>query len=105
MLWALTVIVMGCRHALGKSARISFLFATSFLAGIAGIIAAFMCNFENTILLAATEESFLVSSYWGSAFGVYFMVSFVAFVGGFDRKWNRLFMLFVFGTVPLCQIA
>lgn len=97
MVFALMVVVMACRHSLGKSARISFLFTTSFLAGLSGILAAFMCSFENPVLRAATEESFRNPTYWGSAFGVYFLVSFVAFVGGFDRKWNRLFMLFVFG--------
>ena len=84
-----TVLMQAGRHALGKSARVCFLFAAAFLAGIAAVVAGLACVFENPVALHYATCSTVDATYPGVAFGICFMGSMVAIAGAFERKWNR----------------
>ena len=93
---ALTVVIQGCRHALGKSARISFLFSLSLFSGIAAVTAVSASAFGHAgarvlVTCAITEGTFV-----GSAFGALFLCAIVALAGGLECGWNRYFLLFAF---------
>ncbi len=93
---ALLVILQGCRHALGKSARASFLLSASTLAGVAGVAAAVAVYFGHSGAVAATKCGLSESSFAGSAFGAYFLAGFAALVAAFENRWTRQFGLFAF---------
>ena len=91
------VLMQACRHALGKSARVCFLFASAFLAGVAALVAALACVFGNSAALLQAACSTVDASYPGMAFGLCLVGSMVAMAGAFERKWNR--------AMPLLAIA
>jgi hypothetical protein len=91
---ALAVVVQACRHALGQSARVSFLFAGSFLAGVAGLAFATAGALGFEPLLALAKAATSEASYCGSAFGVWLLVSLAAVCGGFEQRWNSCLLLF-----------
>ena len=91
------VLMQAGRHALGKSARVCFLFVAALLAGIAAIVAGLACVFENPVALHYAACSTVDATYPGVAFGICFMGSMVAIAGAFERKWNR--------AMPLLAIA
>ena len=91
------VLMQAGRHALGKSARVCFLFVAALLAGIAAVVAALACVFENPVSLRYTACSTVDATYPGTAFGLCFIGSMVAIAGAFERKWNR--------AMPLLAIA
>ena len=91
------VLMQAGRHALGKSARVCFLFVAALLAGIAAIVAGLACVFENPVALHYAACSTVDATYPGVACGICFMGSMVAIAGAFERKWNR--------AMPLLAIA
>jgi hypothetical protein len=91
------VLMQAGRHALGKSARVCFLFVVALLAGIAAVVAGLACVFENPVALHYATCSTIDATYPGVAFGICFMGSMVAIAGAFERKWNR--------AMPLLAIA
>ena len=93
-----TVIIQACRHALGKSARVCFLFSAAFLAAAAAVAAALICAFggEESVRLALC--SLADPTYAGTAFGLCLMGSMVAIVGSFERKWKRPMPLLAFAV-------
>ena len=95
---ALTVLLAGCRHALGKSARISFLAISSFMAATGAVAAAtaFACGNEGAV--AASKCDVRTASYVGSAYGLYFLGGIVAIVGAFECRWNKLLLVFAFAV-------
>jgi hypothetical protein len=102
---ALTVLVQGCRHALGKSARIGFLFISSALAGLASFIAVVaMTAFGHDELHKAVACDFRSASFVGVAFGVYFVAATAALVGAFELKWNKAIPL-VFLSIGGCGLG
>jgi len=94
---AVTVIIQAARHALGKSARVCFLFAAAFLAAIAAISAALACAFGHEGAIRQAQCSLADPTYAGNAFGLCLMGSMVAIVVSFERKWQR--------AMPLLLIA
>ena len=88
-----TVIIQASRHALGKSARVCFLFAAAFLAAIAAISAALACAFGNEGAIRLAQCSLADPTYAGNAFGLCLMGSMVAIVVSFERKWQRVMPL------------
>ena len=76
------VLMIGCRHALGKAARTAFCFTASALAGI----------------FALAELAFGIDGAPPAAFayGIYLMAGTVALAGAFEFRWNRIMLLFVF---------
>ena len=86
---ALTVILIGCRHSLGQSARVSFLFVSSALAGAAALVAVVLLVQGNrwACEAAGCSKSY---SYVGVAWGIYLLAGTVATALMFERKWNKL---------------
>ena len=91
---ALLVLLQGCRHALGKTARAYFLVASSLLAGTAALvaIATGMAGYAGS--MEFMECSLATSSYPGMAFGLHFLGGIAGLVAGFERRWNRYTLLF-----------
>ena len=94
---AVLVIVQGCRHALGKAARVAFLFVASLLAGIAAFVAGIACANGSETALAMTQFSTEDFSFVGNAFGLHLMGGVVAISGSFERKWKRALPLLALG--------
>ena len=94
---AVVVLMQAGRHALGKSARVCFLFIAAVLAGVAAVVAALACIFGNPVALRFASSSTVDATYPGTAFGLCFLGSMVAMAGAFERKWHR--------AMPLLAIA
>lgn len=94
---AVVVLMQAGRHALGKSARVCFLFIAAVLAGVAAVVAAIACVFGNPVAMRFASSSTVDATYPGTAFGLCFMGSMVAVAGAFERKWHR--------AMPLLAVA
>ncbi|MBR1921188.1 MAG: O-antigen ligase family protein, partial [Kiritimatiellae bacterium] len=94
---AATVLMQSCRHALGKSARVCFLFAGAFLAGVAAFSAAVACACGHARALALAACPIEDATYAGTAFGLHFMGSMVATACSFERKWQKVMPLLAIG--------
>lgn len=92
---AVVVVMQGCRHALGKAARLGFLFISSALAGLAAVVAIVCAASGHSGALAASACSTVDASYVGNAFGLYLAASMPSLVGAFERKWNRAMPLVI----------
>ena len=68
---AVAVMMQGCRHALGKSARGAFLFMASFLAGTASIAAIVSAACGHAGALAASACANSDATFAGNAFGLH----------------------------------
>lgn len=84
---ALTVLLIGCRHSLGRSARMAFLQIASSLAGLASVIAILLAANGNGSILKLMECPPLSCSYVGTAFAVYFIASLVSVIAAFEYNW------------------
>ena len=85
---AFTILVQGCRHALGRSARMAFLLLVSFLSGLAAVtavLAVFWGCPEALAVLKTTDGS--LSSFVGLSFGLYLLAGTVALAASFEQKW------------------
>ena len=101
---ALCCVVSGCRHALGKSARTSFVFCSGLFAG-AGALSAVVLSWAEVCDASpffALDSS--VSSFAGPAFGMFLLGSVAALAGGLDLKWNKLLLLFSF-SIGSCALG
>ena len=78
------VLIQAGRHALGKSARVCFLFVAALLSGLAAVVAGLACVFENPVALRYATCSTVDATYPGVAFGLCFMGSMVAIAGAFE---------------------
>lgn len=94
---AVCVIVMGVRHALGKSARVSFLFMCSLLGALAAIAAAMAVKCGAVNALSATKIDYIKPSFAGSIFAVLSMCGVVSLSGAANLEWRRLGILFSLG--------
>ncbi|MBO7482853.1 MAG: hypothetical protein J6U17_03070 [Kiritimatiellae bacterium] len=94
---ALTVLMLGCRHSLGKSARVSFLLTSSSLAGLAAIaaIVAVFFGHEGAVLAASCPT--VTSSFAGACFGLYFLAGVASLSGLYECGWGSL--------LPLAMLA
>lgn len=86
---ALAVILQGCRHALGRSARMAFLLVSSALAGSGTVALAVMLAAESPIAQALVSYSLSNPRYVGSVMGVYWIVGIVSLLAAYERKWLR----------------
>ena len=91
---AFLVVVTGCRHALGKTARMSFLFTASSLAGLAAIVAAVAFQLGHAGAAKAAACAVTDPSYYGTAFGLHLLGGVAALVGAFECRWNKYMILF-----------
>ena len=76
------VLLIACRHALGKAARMAFCFASSAFAGVFALVE--LLNAGGSASLAAL------------AYGIYLLTGTVALAGAFELRWNRIMLLFLF---------
>jgi len=112
---ALTVVVLGCRHALGKSARVAFVFSCTVFAGAAALTAMALCAFGHpgaraAVAMTVTPQN---ASFAGTAFGLHFLGGLAGLVGAYENKWgSRIFFyslalgavaagLYFFAPVPV----
>ena len=96
MIVALATVTETCRHALGKSARTSFLSFLSVFAGIAAIVAAAACFFGWGKAPLMAECQLSTSSYVGAAFGICLLAGMAALVGAFEKGWSNFLLLYSF---------
>ncbi len=89
--------MQGCRHALGKSARVGFAFVASILAGLASVVLCVAAFCGHGTALAAAACSASDASFIGNAFGLYLAAGVVALIGAFERKWKRAMPLLIVG--------
>ena len=92
---AVAVMMQGCRHALGKSARGAFLFMASFLAGTASIAAIVSAACGHAGALAASACANSDATFVGNAFGLHLAGAMVALVVSFERKWKSAMPLLI----------
>jgi len=92
------ILLQGCRHSLGSSARMAFLFVSSSLAGLAGVVALLVASAGNVVVQAAMACSVTSSFYVGMAFYLHLLGGTVALVAAFERKWNLTMPLFAFSV-------
>ena len=92
---ACMVLVLACRHALGRSARQAYFLISSALAGTAAALALFMANMGNPVASAAVRCPYAELSYVGVAFSVHAVCGVVAAVSVLEKKWNHVVPLLV----------
>ena len=93
---SLAVAVAGCRHALGRSARLSFLLCSSLFAAC-GAVAAIVCAWAGVPgIVRNMALDFPPQPFCGGAYGVWMLSGIVALAGGLESRWNKLLLLFSF---------
>lgn len=94
---ALLIVLQGCRHALGQSARMAFLLISSFLSGLSASILAvqFVSGSQGINDLVVCGMSNPI--FRGSVFGAYWIVGTVAMLAAYERRW--------FMVMPLAFVA
>lgn len=90
------VVVEGCRHALGKAARLAFLYTSSLLSGVAALVAALAGYFGHSGVLAFESATFENPSFVGTVFGIYMLAAIIAFAGGLESQWRKITALSIF---------
>ena len=95
------VVVSGCRHALGRSARHAWLLVASAMAGLSAFMSVFLANLGNVAVRTAMGCPRVTFSFVGVAFALHFLGGTVALAAAIENKWNRaipLTILSVGGT-------
>jgi len=93
---AATILMQGCRHALGRSARMAFLLVASSLAGTAAVLAVLLGVDGNSVVRGAINCPVTASFPVGVAFYLHLLGGTVALVAAFERMWNLTMPLFAF---------
>lgn len=84
---ALTVVITGCRHALGRSARFAFLLISSALAGIVSLITVLLIYDRPGEIMHLAECGFDNPFYVGCVYGVFLLISLIAVTAVFEKRW------------------
>ena len=84
-----SIVVLGCRHALGKSARMMFLLILSVLSGIAAFIALVLLGSGDVVMSVAAAVAPERLSSPGLGFAVCFLCSVVALFVVLEQDWGR----------------
>lgn len=88
-----SILVLGCRHALGRSARLSFLLLSSSLAGLAAVILHVAVSRAFAGAMPFVEFQSGTYSFVGFVFGIYFVVGVVALFVVVENAWKLFFLL------------
>lgn len=91
------VLVMGCRHALGRSARSAFVLAASFFASIIVFVKLLAVRTNIEALTHFVECSRNDPAYEGCAYGILFLMSTATLATVFERRWWRSLLVAVVG--------
>ena len=94
----LVPLLPACQHALGRSARQMFAVFASFFAGAGALTWATLIHLESPAALELLKQSALNSDYYGTAFGVYFVLSTAALFSVMERGWLRSLPLAMIGV-------
>lgn len=90
----LFVVVLGCRHALGKSARQAFFVLVSILLGIFGLVLSFLHYDGSALVRSLAVFELRAPIYVGIVFGLGFLTATVAMISAFERAWRvSIFLL------------
>ena len=84
---ALVVVLQGCRHAMGLSARMSFCVVATLFAGCGALVLAVALGTGSSDVLALAACNTIHPAYLGSAFGIYLSLGVIALLAVFERKW------------------
>ncbi|MBR2838277.1 MAG: O-antigen ligase family protein [Kiritimatiellae bacterium] len=95
---ALGVVVTGCRHAMGRSARMAFLLIASSLSGAAAVMLLLLYGSGNAAAKAALECPPVWLHCPGVAFSLYLMCGMVSLLAAFEYGWNAAVLLVVFAV-------
>lgn len=93
---AASIVLMGCRHALGRSARLAFLVVSSALAGVAAVVSHFAVSAGLSgagAFVAFPEGAF---SFPGYVYGVYFLAGVISLFVVQENNWNAVVLLPIF---------
>ena len=91
------IVVLGCRHALGKSARKMFLLLLSVFSGIAAFIALFLLGSGDATVAAAVSAAPERFSNPGVGFAICFLCSATAVFAAMEQDWGKSALL-LFGA-------
>lgn len=91
------VVLTGCRHAIGRSARFGFLLIASFLAAVGVYVWAVLLAKGDGSAYHLAQTSMEDPSFLGSACGVYLGFGVLALIASFELKW--------FSAMPLVILA
>ena len=86
---AFAVVVQGCRHALGRSARMAFVLSVSALSGAGAIVFAVLMFQGEPLFVSLARCGLETPSFIGSAFGVHWLAGTVALLGVYEHRWLR----------------
>ena len=95
----LSVVVLGIRHGIGLTGRISFGLTASFVMGLGGLATVVFACLKVPSLMAAAKANFLDGPFWtpfcGPAFGVWLICALAFGAQAEARKWGA-------ARVPFC---
>jgi len=91
-----TVLMQGCRHSLGRSARMAFLFVTVTLAGLAAGIVLLAGHGGNEVVRKAMSCPATASFFVGTAFYLHLLGGIVALTAAFEHRWRFVIPVFLF---------
>lgn len=85
---ALGVVVLGCRHSLGRSARMAYFLISSAASGAAAVVALLAAHYGFSGATGALVCDENLHAFVGLAFGLHLMAGTVALVASFENGWN-----------------
>ena len=95
---ALGVVVTGCRHALGSSARMAFFLMASSLSGAFAALLIFLASRGNVVANAIVAGNSGWFYHSGVAFALYLLCGTISLFAAFERHWNAAVLLAVFSV-------
>ena len=96
---AMVPVVMGIRHALGKSARAAFAVTVAVAAGIAGLVFALMVLNRDKVMLDAIRCDYGNPFFAGPAFGLALLLGVSGMFAANEKHWLRAEFLLLPGLV------
>lgn len=91
------VVLQGCRHALGRSARIAFALLSSSLCGLVATVFSVQVSMGADYAQTLLRCEYFTPAYIGTAMAAYFTIGTMALLGIYERKWFR--------AIPLVLLA
>lgn len=91
--FAAWVVVTGCRHGLGRSARFGFLFMSSLFAALGILVWAILLKIGYPAAQEYFESAVTNPSFFGSACGIYLMFALMGLSAVFELSWISSFPL------------
>jgi hypothetical protein len=93
------VLLMGARHALGRSARLAFFAAASVFAGLAAAMSAFLLSYGYAPIVKLAACGYQTPSFPGAAYGILLLGAVAAVFACAEMKWRQVEPLVGLGAV------